>query len=122
MTTKTLIEVEVPEGAEIGSVVLVSDSQMFVDSIYGKPCDSTTTREFRLVPPARAVPGVDELAQIIRQVDGANSLGAGALAEKIWERMTLTPAGPARQRRLIASTGDDLFAQPHPEKQGGDSG
>lgn len=32
---------------------------------------------------ARALPDVDTLAQIIRRVDGSNSLGAGALAEAI---------------------------------------
>jgi hypothetical protein len=36
---------------------------------------------------AAAVPDVDYLAQIIRMVDGKNSLGAGALAEKIIEAM-----------------------------------
>jgi hypothetical protein len=30
-----------------------------------------------------SLPGVDELAQIIRRVDGNNALGAGALAEAI---------------------------------------
>lgn len=40
-----------------------------------------------LRPAAQAVklPGVDQLSNIIRQVDGNHSLGAGALAEKIIE-------------------------------------
>lgn len=40
-------------------------------------------------PAAQAVklPDVDHLAQIIRQVDGNHSLGAGALAEKILEAL-----------------------------------
>lgn len=37
--------------------------------------------------PAQAVPDVDALAQYIRSIDGQNSLGAGALAERIVEWM-----------------------------------
>ena len=35
-----------------------------------------------------AMPDVDTLAQIIRRVDGSNSLGAGALAEAILAALT----------------------------------
>jgi hypothetical protein len=34
-------------------------------------------------PNTTAIPSIDDLAQIIRQVDGENKLGAGALAEAI---------------------------------------
>lgn len=37
---------------------------------------------------------VDELAQIIRRVDGDNSLGAGALAEAIFSALSPTPEAP----------------------------
>jgi hypothetical protein len=33
------------------------------------------------------IPDVDQLAQIIREVDGSNSLGAGALAEAILSKL-----------------------------------
>lgn len=45
----------------------------------------------------QAVPQVDRLAQIIRTVDGANALGAGALAEKIAEALAAAPAPEAAQ-------------------------
>jgi hypothetical protein len=35
-----------------------------------------------------ALPSVDELAQIIRKVDGNHTLGAGALAEAILDTLT----------------------------------
>lgn len=38
-------------------------------------------------PVAVALPDVDELAQIIRMVDGNHSLGAGALAERILDKV-----------------------------------
>jgi hypothetical protein len=43
-------------------------------------------------PVAPRVPDVDALAQIIREVDGDHSLGAGALAEAIIEKITAAPA------------------------------
>ena len=36
---------------------------------------------------AEALPSVDKLAQIIREVDGKHSLGAGALSERIIDRL-----------------------------------
>lgn len=33
------------------------------------------------------LPNVDELAQIIREIDGQHTMGAGVLAEKILERL-----------------------------------
>lgn len=45
--------------------------------------------------PAKAqVPEVNELAQIIREVDGNHSLGAGALAEAIIDKLTAAPNPP----------------------------
>lgn len=40
---------------------------------------------------------VDALAQIIRQVDGNNQLGAGRLAEAILERIAAAPAAPVAE-------------------------
>jgi hypothetical protein len=42
---------------------------------------------------AQAVPSADALAQFIRTTDGAHSLGAGALAEKICEWLAAAPKG-----------------------------
>lgn len=44
-------------------------------------------------PPSAPV-GVDELAQVIREVDGNHSLGAGALAEAILEKFPTLAAQP----------------------------
>lgn len=41
--------------------------------------------------PAPSVPGVDALAQFIREIDGDNRLGAGALAERIVEWLAAAP-------------------------------
>lgn len=43
--------------------------------------------------PASAVPDVDALAQFIRQIDGGNSMGAGALAERISEWLVAQTKG-----------------------------
>lgn len=50
--------------------------------------------EYRLVPV-----GVDELSQFIREVDGRNTMGAGALAEKIVERFGQSLAGSTADRQ-----------------------
>lgn len=42
--------------------------------------------------PAPGVPDVDDLAQFIRQIDGKNSMGAGALAEHICEWLAAAQA------------------------------
>lgn len=51
---------------------------------------------------APRVPDVDSLAQIIREVDGNHSLGAGALAEAIIGRITASQS-PAEQSNFGAS-------------------
>lgn len=74
----------------------------FHDSVLRDPLKLNFQRETRALyrrPAAQAVklPDVDQLAQIIRQVDGNHSLGAGALAEKIFE---LLNAGAAKAVKL----------------------
>lgn len=46
-------------------------------------------------PELAVVSDVDDLAQFIRQIDGQNSMGAGALAERICEWLALRPAQQA---------------------------
>lgn len=45
--------------------------------------------------PAVAVPDTDVLASIIRKVDGAHSLGASALAERIVEELKASKSSPS---------------------------
>ena len=59
-----------------------------------------------------ALPTVDELAQIIRTVDGNHSLGAGELAERILEEIGQLQARVEDQAREIADLTRQLQGQP----------
>lgn len=53
-----------------------------------EPCaDGTLLYAEKPAPLAVVMPDVDELAQIIRKVDGSHTLGAGSLAEAILEEV-----------------------------------
>lgn len=60
---------------------------------------------------------VDELAQVIRQVDGNHTLGAGALAEAILEKLphiaARQPVGeePVAVSRMVSTAPEKIFLQ-----------
>lgn len=67
--------------------------------IYCDCCSAMATRDLwcaaLAAQPVAQAPDVDRLANIIREVDGSNSLGAGALAEKIVEALSAAPSPEA---------------------------
>jgi len=52
-------------------------------------------RDSKVAGVAAGVPDVDAMAQYIRQIDGDNTMGAGALAEKLCEWLAASPTPPA---------------------------
>ena len=71
----------------------------YVMTLAGEHAEYTPVEEVGAVPQSEreGLPSVDELAQIIREVDGDHSLGAGALAESILARLA-SPAHPDEPR------------------------
>ena len=79
----------------------------FTTAVF-KAADVPVGTKLYTAPPSAPV-GVDELAQVIREVDGKHSLGAGALAEAILEKF---PA--ITQKPSVAPVGS---GHTHPHKK-----
>lgn len=83
MTNKPMLSVERELLEELRNVCGDPNLAAEANAILDKP-----SVQLHGEPVAVVMPDVDELAQIIRKVDGSHTLGAGSLAEAIIEEVS----------------------------------